>query len=122
MRVRHVRRRRLRHALRDGVRRIFVAAERQRRRGVGFVIGIVHGVDRRAIAAQHRLADAFEINDDRDHVVFLLRTVGDRIADHLVGEVCRQPRLVDDALGMSRRGERGGGDAQCERGQGVGNA
>jgi hypothetical protein len=44
-------------------------------------------VDRRAIAPQHGLPHAFEIDDDRDHVVFALGADRDRVADHLVGEM-----------------------------------
>ena len=69
-------------------------------------------MDRRAVAAQHGLPHAFEIDDDRPYVVFLLRADRDGVADHLVGEMCRQPRLVDDALGVSRRSGRGDGGAE----------
>jgi hypothetical protein len=61
----------------------------------------------RAIAAQHGLPHAVEIDDDRHHLVALAGAGRDGLADQLVGERGRDLWIVDQALCLRTDG--------CER-------
>ena len=58
-------------------------------------------MDGRAVAAQHGLANAVEIDDDRRHRVTLLRAARDRFAHKLIRKRRRQFLQVDQPLGLN---------------------
>jgi len=61
----------------------------------------VHGC---AVATQHRLPHAVEIDHDRHHLVAFRRAGGDGIADELVGERRGNLRIVDQPLRLRADG------------------
>ena len=65
-------------------------------------------MDRRAVAAQERLAHAVEIDDHRHDLVAVARALRDRFADELVGERGRKLVGGDDSLRLDRGAEQTG--------------
>ena len=84
LRLRHCRRRRLRHPVTHFLGTPFVAAECQGSCRVSLVVSIVQRVNGCAIASQHGLANSIKVHDDRDHLMASLSTNRNGLADKLV--------------------------------------
>src|SRR3954470_18183429 len=76
-------------------------------------------MDRRAVASQHGLPYAIEIDDGGGHRVILLRAFGDRVTDQLVGQHRRKLLIGDQPLrlraGATERDSRQYGGRCCSR-------